>query len=86
MVIPKTNTHLFEQLEDFCVRTKKIANVLMPSDEKIIQLAENKCNSSIFHSGESIPLKVLDSREMKPQIRKLQQQNKNNQFDYEIDR
>lgn len=86
IVIPKTNTHLFEQVEEFCVRTKKIANVLMPSDEKIIQLEENKCSSSIFHSGESVPLKVLDSREIRPQIRKLQQQKKNNQFDYEIDR
>ena len=86
MVIPKNNIQLFEQVEDFCTRTKKIANVLMPSDERIIQLAENKCSSSIFHSGESVPLKVLDSRKIRPQIRKLQQQKKNNQFDYEIDR
>lgn len=86
MVIPKSNIHLFEQVEDFCTRTKKLANVLMPSDEKIIQLAENKCSNSIFHSGESVPLKVLDSREMRPQIRKLQQQKKNNQLDYEIER
>ena len=86
MVIPKCNTHLFEQVEDFCTRTKKVANVLMPSDERIIQLSESKRSSSIFHSGESVPLKILDSREMKPQIRKIQHQKKNNQFDYEIDR
>lgn len=86
IVIPKNNTHLFEQVEDFCARTKKVANVLMPSDEKIIQLSENKRSSSIFHSGESVPLKVFDSRELSPQIRKYQQQKKNDQFNYEIDR
>lgn len=86
MVITKNNTHLFEQVEDFCARTKKLANVLMYSDERIIQLSESKRSSSIFHSGESVPLKVLDSREMKSQMRKYQQQKKNNQFDYEIDR
>ena len=86
MVVPKNNAQLFEQVEDFCARTKKIANVLMPSDEKIIQLAENKRSISIFHSGESVPLNVSDSRELRPQIRKLQQQKKNNQYDYEIDR
>lgn len=86
VVIPKNNSSLFEQVEDFCVRTKKVANVLMPSDEKIIQLAENKRSSSIFHSSESVPLKFLDSREMRTQIRKIQQQRKYNHFDYEIDR
>lgn len=86
IVMPKTNMPLFEQVEDFCRRTKKIANVLMPTEEKIIQLSENQRSSFIFHPGESVPLKVLDSREMKPQIRKIQQQNKQNQTEYEIER
>lgn len=86
LVFPKNNFPLFEQVEDFCRRTRKVANVLMSSDEKIIQLAENKRSSSVFHSGESVPLKVLDSREMRLRIRKYQQQKKNNQFDYEIER
>ena len=86
MVIPKNNLQLFDQVEDFCERTKKVANVLMPSDEKMVQLAESKRSHSIFHFGESVPLKVLDSRELKPQIRKCQQQKKYNHFDYEIDR
>ena len=86
MVVAKNNSQLFEQIEDFCSRTKKIANVLMPSDEKIIQLPENKRSNSIYHPGESVPLKVLDSREIRPQIRKYQQQIKNNHSDYEINR
>ena len=86
IVMPKKNMTLFEQIEDFCLRTKKVANVLMPSDERIIQLSENKRSNSIFHSGESVPLKVLDSRELRPQIRKYQQQIKNNHSDYEIER
>lgn len=87
IVIPANNANFFSQVEDFCTRTKKIANVLMTSfDGKIVQLSENKCSSSIFHPGESVPLKTMDTRELRPKIRKLKQQKINNSVDFEIER
>ena len=79
LVLNDYEPELFFQISNFCMKTKTIANVIIPHNGNIIQLDEKNRSSSIFHPGERFPLVISDTREIKKKNH-IQQKNKQNNY------
>lgn len=83
LVILGGDRHLFDQVADYAARTKKISNAILPDGRTF---PENLCSESIFQSGETVPLKIDDSREIRQKIKRQKQIARNNAAEHGYDR
>ncbi len=78
LVVCKNNPGLFSQIESYAITSRKIAGAVMLPNRI---LDAKFCSDRIFHEGETCPLKVEDSREIK-RHRAMQKQS-TQEYEYE---